>query len=86
MTIPSQSRAAGAARTLERNRAEARSLLLPSETDTADKPNVFPRSNTFRWLLNRSVGRQLASALVTGALSRLPVGQLIGTWLFRRRK
>gem|GEM_PF-2252420 len=86
MSISTHSRAAQAARTLEQNRSEARSLLLPKETEPGNTLEAFPRSHTFRWLLNHSVGRQIGSALITGALSRLPIGQLISTWIFRRRK
>lgn len=78
-------RAQAAVRTLEQTRAEARALLMPHRTEGLGQWSAFPRSKTFRWLLTDPVGRSLGSALLTGALSRLPIGQFIGKALFRRK-
>jgi hypothetical protein len=80
------SRAQAAVLTMVQTRAEARALLMPHGTKGADgQLSEFPRSKTFRWLLTQPVGRWLGAALLTGALSRLPLGLLIGTWILRRK-
>ena len=79
-------RAQTAVRTLEQTRAEARALLMPRSTEGAGgQSSAFPRSKTFRWLLTHPVARSLGSALLAGALSRLPMGRFIGKALFRRK-
>jgi hypothetical protein len=79
-------RAQAAVRTMEHNRAEARALLKPHRAEGAGgQPNAFPRSKTFRWLLTHPVGRSLSSALLSGALSRLPIGRFIGCAPFGRK-
>jgi hypothetical protein len=66
-------RARAAVLTMERTRAEARALLIPHRPKEGGSPlSTFPRSRTFRWLLTHPIGRWLGSALVTGALLRLP--------------
>lgn len=80
-------RAQAAVATMAHTRAEARALLMPHGAKGAHgQLNEFPRSKTFRWLLTHPVGRWLGSALMTGALSRLPLGRLIGTWWVLKRK
>jgi len=80
-------RALAAVRTLDHTRAEARALFMPHHTEDADgKSGAFPRSRTFRWLLtSHPVGRSLGSALVSLALSRLPIGLLVSKALFHAR-
>lgn len=45
----------------------------------------FPRSQTFRWLMAKPVRGWLGSALLTGALARLPVGRVLAGWVFGRK-
>jgi len=79
-------RAQTAVRTLEQTRAEARALLMPRSTEGASgQSSAFPRSKTFRWLLTHPVARSLGSALLAGALSRLPMGRFIGKALLGRK-
>jgi hypothetical protein len=80
-------RALAAVQTLEHTRAEARALFMPHHTaEAAIKSTAFPRSRTFRWLLtSHPVGRSLGSALVTFALSRLPIGLIVSKALFHAR-
>jgi hypothetical protein len=80
-------RALAAMRSLEHTRAEARALFMPARTQVAaGRSSAFPRSRTFRWLLrSQPVGRSLGSALITLALSRLPLGLLISKALFQSR-
>jgi hypothetical protein len=47
--------------------------------------SAFPRSKTFRWLLGQPFGRGFGSALLTVAMSRLPLGRFIATALLARR-
>jgi len=76
-------RAQAAARTLQETRAEARDLFMPRRIeDFGGRSTAFPRSKTFRWLLTHPIGRSLGSALLMGALSRLPMRLLIGRALF----
>lgn len=78
-------RAHAAVRTLRETRAEARDLFMPRRMEEfGGRSGAFPRSKTFRWLLTHPVGRSLGSALLTGALSRLPMRRLIGNALFWR--
>jgi hypothetical protein len=66
-------RAQAAVLTMEHTRAEVRALLLPqAPTEGGSRSGGFPRSKTFRWLLTHPVGRWLGSAVITGALVRLP--------------
>ena len=70
-------RAQAAVLTLEHTRAEARALLMPQGlTGGGGRSSGFPRSKTFRWLLSHPVGRWLGSAVITGALARLPLVRL----------
>ena len=66
-------RAQAAVLSLELTRAELRTLLLPQGPSGGGRSSGFPRSKTFRWLLTHPVGRWLGSAVVTGALLRLPL-------------
>lgn len=71
---------------MQRTRDELQSLFLP--TDTAIEGvsrRVYPRSRTFRWMLNHPLGRLAGSALISGALSRLPIGRFLARWIFRNR-
>jgi len=73
--------------TMAHTRAEARALFMPRGTKGAHgQLSEFPRSKTFRWLLTHPVGRWLGSALMTGALSRLPLARFIATWWALKRK
>ena len=66
-------RAQAAVLIMEHTRAEVRALLLPqAPTEGGSRSGGFPRSKTFRWLLSHPVGRWLGSAVITGALVRLP--------------
>jgi hypothetical protein len=79
-------RAQIAVRTLAQTRAELRALLIPGTTQgTLGRSDQFPRSKTFRWLLGQSVGRRLGSALLSGVMSRLPMGWLIGSFIPTRK-
>jgi hypothetical protein len=74
-----RARAEAALLTLQRTRVEFQALMRPPEVAT------FPRSVTFRWLLNGSTGRWVAATVISAALSRVPAGRLLAQWLFRRR-
>ena len=79
-------RAQAAVRTMEHTRAEARALLMPHRCRGPDgQSSAFPRSKTFRWLLSQPVGRWFGSALLTVAISRLPLGRFLATALLARR-
>ena len=79
-------RARAAVQILEDTRAEARALFIPAADKAAGPADGFPRSRTFRWLLaSHPVGRSLGSAVVSLALSRLPIGFLLSKALFRAR-
>jgi hypothetical protein len=79
-------RAQAAVRTMEHTRAEARALLMPHRSRGANgQSSAFPRSKTFRWLLSQPFGRGVGSALLTVAMSRLPLGRFIATALLARR-
>jgi hypothetical protein len=71
-------RAEAALLTLQRTRLELQALMRPPKVST------FPRSATFRWLLNGS-GRWVASTVMSAVLSRIPAGRLFAQLLFRRR-
>ena len=63
---------------MQRTRDELRALFEPYGNIIEGKPHsVFPRSRTFRWLLNHPIGRLTTSALVSGVLSRLPIGRIL---------
>ena len=67
---------------LQRNRAELRAAL---EAAPPDRRDTFPRSATFRWLIEHLTPRSLASTAMAAALVRVPFGSLIGSALFGRR-
>lgn len=83
MSLPPQDlRAQTATLELQRNRAELRAVLEPPEKGPRD---AFPRSATFRWLVNNLTPRSIASTAMAAALARVPFGKLIGKALFGRR-
>ena len=75
-------RAQAAALVLQRNRAEMRAQLGPRPPETRD---AFPRSATFRWLVDHFTLRSIASTAMAAALSRVPFGQIIGKAMFNRK-
>jgi hypothetical protein len=75
-------RAQLASLTLQRTRAEFRSVMDPSLLDE----DVFPRSVTFRWLTSHLTPRALATTALTAAVIRLPFGRLISSVLLARRR
>ena len=84
MANDNMARAQAAMQTMADTRAEFSRLFASHENTGADAClSEFPRSKTFRWLMNHPIGRSLRSALVLGALARLPLGRLIGTWIPR---
>ena len=69
--------------TLASNRAEARALFgAHSAAMPIGEAGAFPRSKTFRWLLRHPIGRWVGSAVITGALARIPLGKFVATRLF----
>lgn len=79
-------RAQTAVLTMAQTRAEARALFVPYDAKVAtDQLSEFPRSKTFRWLLRQPAGRWFGSASLSSAITRLPLGLLIGTWILKRR-
>ena len=72
---------------MQRTRDELRALFEPYGSPIDGKPHsVFPRSRTFRWLLNHPIGRLTTSALVSGVLSRLPIGRFLARWAFGKSR
>ena len=66
---------------LERNRAEVRAAFAPRPATGADG---FPRSATFRWLSRHVSARALVSTAASAALTRMPLGRVLGSLLFKR--
>ena len=83
MSLPPQDlRAQTATLELQRTRAELRTVFEPHEQGPRD---AFPRSATFRWLMNHLTPRSIASTAMAAVLVRVPFGKLIGKALFGRR-
>lgn len=79
-------RAQIALQTLAQTRAELRALLLPDNTQAVPgRSDQFPRSKTFRWLLGQSISRRFGSALLSGAIARLPLGLMISSWFLKSK-
>lgn len=75
--VTAPSRAREAIEVLEMNRAEVRALLAPVRGPAVDAAtDVFPRSQTIRWLLRHPIGRWVGSAFMTTVLARFPLGRL----------
>ena len=70
--------------TLASNRAEARALFGANSAamPIGGEAGAFPRSKTFRWLLRHPIGRWVGSAVITGALARIPLGKFVAARLF----
>ena len=64
-------RAQSAILIMAQNRAEARSLFMPSAREADGELRSFPRSKTFRWLLGKPLGRWIGIASLASQLSRL---------------
>jgi hypothetical protein len=75
-------RAQAATLVLQHTRAELRAVLEPPGSGPRD---AFPRSATFRWLMNHLTPSSIASTVMAAALVRVPFGQIIGKALFGRK-
>ena len=73
----------------QKDRALLAERLAPAPAASAlangDGGDRFPRSQTFRWLIAKPARGWLGSALLTGALARLPVGRVLAGWVFGRK-
>lgn len=71
----------------QKDRALLAARLAPDGAAATDGvADTFPRSQTLRWLLAKPLRGWLGSALLTGALSRLPVGRTLAGWVLGRKR